>query len=166
MSVAIAVFSFMFIFALLIALAVYDCKHYILPDILNAMVAVTFFVFHIATHWSFITPTSAALGALAGGGLLLVIRTAAIRYYNEDALGLGDVKLMAAAGVGLGFPNILLALSIGAGLGMVHGLGMGLKMRRAGGKVDFAKVNVPAGLGLCGGIAIVMVMSFGIGWMR
>jgi prepilin signal peptidase PulO-like enzyme (type II secretory pathway) len=80
---------------------------------------------------------------------------------------LGDVKLMCAAGLGLGFPNIMLALSIGAGLGLLHGLFMGLKeKRRTCGKIDFGKINVPAGLGLCGGIAIVMVMQFGFGWME
>jgi leader peptidase (prepilin peptidase) / N-methyltransferase len=146
---------------LLVALAVIDCRHYILPDKLNALLAVAFIVFHLATGWHFITPLAALLGAAAGAGMLLLVRAAATKYYGEDALGLGDVKLMAAAGLGLGFPDIMLTLSLGAGLGMVHGLILGLIKKRRGEAVAFARINVPAGLGLCIGIFIMMVWRFG-----
>jgi leader peptidase (prepilin peptidase)/N-methyltransferase len=138
-----------------------------LPNKLNATLAVVFLSFHIATKWALLTPLDALLGVAAGGGLLLLIRAVANRYYKEDALGLGDVKLMAAAGAGLGFPNILLALSIGSALGLLHGLGMGWHaQRKTGEKINFERINVPAGLGLCAGIAIVMTVQFGFGWMR
>lgn len=162
---AVALVSFMSILGLLAALAVYDCKHYILPNAMNAALAGLFVLFHFATRWDLVSPEAAALGAVAGGGLLLLIRAVAQKFYGEDALGLGDVKLMTAAGAGLGFPDILLALSVGAGLGLLHGLVMGLVKRRKGEKVDLGRVNVPAGLGLCGGIAIVMLMRFGFRWM-
>ena len=164
MAVSAAVIDYMAILCLLAALAVYDCKHYILPDKLNAALVVAFVLFHILTRWSLTTPLMAAEGAAAGGGLLLLIRAAANRFYDDDALGLGDVKLMAAAGLGLGFPGIMLALSLGAALGLLHGAAIGWRQRRGGGKVDFRKINVPAGLGLCGGTAIVMVLQFGFGW--
>ncbi len=122
--------SYILILALLAALAVYDLKYYILPDKMNAALALAFSAFHIATHWSFITPLIALEGALAGGGLLLILRMIANRFYDDDALGLGDVKLMAAAGIGLGFPDILLALSAGAGIGLAHGLLMGWRQKK------------------------------------
>jgi len=162
----VALCAYVLIFILLAALAVYDYKHYILPDKLNAALAAACVIFHMVNKWALLAPVDILLGALAGGGLLLAIRAAANRFYNDDALGLGDVKLMAAAGLGLGFPNILLALSLGAALGLCHGLFMGWRQKRAGGKVSFGKINVPAGLGLSAGIAIVLVMQFGFGWME
>lgn len=166
MLLAGALISYVIILCLLAALAVYDLRYYILPDKLNASLAAAFIAFHACTYWSMLPPLSAALGALAGGGLLLVIRAAANHFYNEDSLGLGDVKLLAAGGVGLGMPDIMLALSLGAGLGLVHGLIMGWMEKRRGAAVDFGRVNVPAGVGLAAGIAIVMAMRFGTGWIQ
>jgi leader peptidase (prepilin peptidase)/N-methyltransferase len=120
----LTIFSYLVIFALLAALAYRDIKEYILPDYLNAALAVSFIILHIITHWQFITPLQAVEGCVAGGGLLLLIRTIANRFYHEDALGLGDVKLMAAAGLGLGYPAIFMALSLGAFAGLLHGLGL------------------------------------------
>lgn len=152
--------AFAGILTCLVALAVTDVRHYILPDRLNALLAVLFVVFHMSTRWEFLTIQDAVMGAVMGGGFLLIIRAAAHRFYDEDALGLGDVKLMAAAGLGLGLPGVLLALSLGAGLGVLHGVALYLRQKRRGGDASFARVNVPAGLGLCIGIAIVMLISF------
>lgn len=161
----VAVLSYVIILGLLAALSWRDLKEYILPNEMNAALAVTFGAFHIATGWQLVHPVNAVLGAVAGGGLLLVIRFFANRFYQQDSLGLGDVKLMAAAGIGLGFPNIFLALSAGAFAGLFHGAVMAaMEERRTGQKQDFGSVNVPAGLGLCIGIAIVLVTQFGFGW--
>jgi leader peptidase (prepilin peptidase)/N-methyltransferase len=161
-----AIASYVIAGCLLAALAAYDYKYYLLPDKMNAGLAGAFIIFHFSTHWMLITPLEALGGLGAGGGLLLLIRAAANHFYKEDALGLGDVKLMAAAGLGLGFPNIMLALSLGAGFGMLHGIFMGLRQKKAGAKVDFGRVNVPAGPGLCLGIALVMMAQFGMEWMK
>lgn len=154
---AAAIIFYTAAFCLLTALAVYDYRHYILPDKLNAGLALVFLLCHFSTQWSVVRMEDAFLGAVAGGGLLLLIRTAANHFYNEDALGLGDVKLMAAAGLGLGFPDVMLALSIGAALGLVHGCIMGWQQKKSGKKINFEKINVPAGPGLCIGIALVMM---------
>lgn len=138
-------------------------KEYILPDQLNAALALSFVSFHIVTYWHIITPQESLLGALTGGGLLLLIRTLADKFYRPGSLGLGDVKLMAAAGIGLGQEHVLLALIIGAGLGAAHGVCMGWKHRKT---TPLGEVNVPAGAGLAIGIGIVMVYQFGIGWLR
>ena len=124
------------------------------------LLALLFFIFrHIG---SLITPLEALEGCLAGGGLLLLIRAIANKYYHEDALGLGDVKLVAAAGLGLGFPNIFMALSIGAFAGLLHGLGMAFLEKKINNhNIDWGRVNVPAGLGLTIGIALMMLHQFG-----
>ncbi len=144
-----------------------DLKEYILPDYLNAALAISFIGFHISIHWQLITPLQAIEGGLAGGALLLLIRTIANKFYHEDALGLGDVKLMTAAGFGLGFPNIFMALSLGAFAGLLHGLCMALveKKKNSSHKINLGHVNVPAGLGLTVGIALIMVHQFGFEWL-
>jgi len=96
----------------------------------------------------------------------LVIRAFANRFYHADALGLGDVKLMAAAGLGLGFPNIFMALSLGSFVGVLHGACMAfLEKKNTGHNMSLSRVNVPAGLGLTVGIALVMVYQFGFEWL-
>lgn len=157
-----------YILALLIlaALAWRDVQEYILPNYLNAALALTFSAFHISINWQLISPVDALLGAFFGGGMLLFIRFLANRFYREDSLGLGDVKLMAAAGVGLGFPNIFLALSAGAFAGLLHGAIMALVYeRQTGKKAQLDEINVPAGLGLCVGIAIVLATQFRLDWV-
>lgn len=162
----LAIFSYLAIFILLAALAWRDLKEYILPNKLNLSLAFAFITFHSATHWQIISLQSAIIGAAVGGGMLLGIRYAANRYYKQDSLGLGDVKLMAAAGLGLGFPDILMAMSLGAFAGLLHGGVMACVLKQKTGKwQNFATINVPAGLGLTAGIAIVMVIRFGFGWV-
>lgn len=166
MLLTLSIFSYLLIFALLTALAYRDVREYILPDYLNAALAISFIIFHIITHWQLITPLQAAEGCLAGGGLLLLIRAIANRFYHEDALGLGDVKLMAAAGLGLGYPNIFMALSMGAFAGLLHGLYMAYVENRTNNhNINWERVNVPAGLGLTIGIALMMLYQFGFEWL-
>lgn len=163
----LSIFSYVLICALLAALAWRDAKDYLLPDTLNAALALSFMAFHISTGWEYLSPPDALLGGLAGGGFLYLIRLFATRFYHEDALGLGDVKLMAAAGLGLGFPSIFMALSIGAFAGMFHGLGMALYQRlTTKHKVRIGHVNVPAGVGLAIGIAAVVFYDYGFEWLN
>jgi leader peptidase (prepilin peptidase) / N-methyltransferase len=167
MAQAFSLFSYILIFVLLFSLAWRDYKEYILPDILNAALAITFLSFHITTGWQLLSPQEAFLGAIMGGGLLLLIRYLANRFYREDALGLGDVKLMAAAGLGLGHQEIFLAMSLGAFVGLLHGVGMAVaEMRRNKTEFSFGHVNVPAGVGLAIGIALTMVYQFGFEWLH
>jgi len=166
MLITFLIFSYTLIFIILAALAYRDLKEYILPDILNAALALTFIFFHTLSHWQLVKPMEALEGMLTGGGLLLIIRTLANKYYRQDSLGLGDVKLMAAAGIGLGFPNIFMALSIGAFAGVLHGFIMAvIEKKKTSHKIDLSRVNVPAGVGLAFGIAIVMVVQFGFVWL-
>lgn len=162
---ALSILSYVLILALLAALAWRDVKDYLLPNILNAALALCFVSFHIATHWTLLTPANALLGAGAGGGFLLFFYFMTNLFYKKDAIGLGDVKLLAAGGLGLGFPNIILAISVGAFLGLCHGLLIGyFQKRKTGQTPPLAQINVPAGLGLTAGIAIVMFLQFGFGW--
>ena len=162
METLLTAFAYLTIFALLAALAWRDLLEYILPNEMNAALAISCMALHIAGRWQWISPVDAVIGALVGGGFLLTVGLLADRFYKKDSLGMGDVKLMAAAGLGLGFPNIMLAMSIGAFVGVLHG-GLIAYLRKLKGEKDvvFSEINVPAGLGLAVGIAIVMLHQYG-----
>lgn len=162
----LALLSYGLVFALLAALAWRDLCDYLLPDVLNAALAITFLSFHIANDWELLSPADSLSGALTGGGFMLTFYLMANLFYKKDSIGLGDVKLMTAAGLGLGFPNIILAISLGAFIGLGHGLLLGhFQNKKRGKTMPLAQINVPAGLGLTAGIAIVMLSQFGFFWM-
>ena len=62
-----------------------------------------------------------AAGALAGGATVAALRWAGTKALGREAMGLGDVKLMAASGLMLGPGPVLLALLLGVVLGGVFG---------------------------------------------
>ncbi|MCD8493868.1 MAG: A24 family peptidase [Alphaproteobacteria bacterium] len=132
--------------ALLLALSLIDLKHGLLPNELVLALACTGLVFHICFLFHYLELKDMALGAFIGGGILFLIRELANRVYNEDALGLGDVKLMAAGGVWLGVEGILMALTVGALAGFLHGLFVAVRsMMRAKVRSDLSRFSIPAG---------------------
>jgi len=62
------------------------------------------------------------VGLVAGGGMLLVIGWIGKRVYGRDAMGFGDVKLLAAGGAFVGPGGALAALLIGSLLASVIGV--------------------------------------------
>lgn len=95
---------------LLTALAASDLKSMILPDHLNAMLA------GAGLGQSLVVGSpalrDAALGSIIGGGLLAAIAALYSRLRDSDGLGLGDVKLVGAAGLWVGWQGVPLLLSI------------------------------------------------------
>jgi leader peptidase (prepilin peptidase)/N-methyltransferase len=61
-------------------------------------------------------------GIVAGGGLPLLVGWIGARVYGQEAMGLGDVKLMAAAGGLVGPGGALAAFLVGAGAGSIAGI--------------------------------------------
>ena len=82
--------------------------------------------------------------AVAAGPLFL------IAVFIEGAFGFGDVKLMAAAGLFLGWQNCLVALFIGIIIGGVYGACMLLAKKKTG------KEHFAFGPALCAGIGCAM----------
>lgn len=139
---------------LLAALAVVDMRTRLLPNEMVLGFATLGLVFHLTTIAAFMTPVEIALGAVMGFGVLYVIRAVANAYYKTDTLGLGDVKLMGAAGLWLGPDMVMMALMIGSLASLIHGLGYALWAgRRQGHPVPFATLQLPAGPGFAIGIA-------------
>lgn len=146
---------------LLIALSAIDLKHGILPNELVLALACTGLVFHICFLFHFLELKDMALGAFIGGGILFLIREIANRVYNEDTLGLGDVKLIAAGGIWLGVEGILIALTVGALAGFLHGLFVAVRaMIKARIRSDLSRFSIPAGPGFALGMAVTAVYIF------
>lgn len=159
-SLAVCVLLFLGLLVLLWLCAI-DLKLRLLPDELNISLAVLGVLFAWAA-WPYAGPWyNAALGAIAGGGSLLLVRTVANRLYGFETMGLGDVKLLAAGGIWLGLEAVLMALCIGAFAGVVHGVVAMLYARHAKGKqVAFRDMTLPAGPGFCFGIALMVWWTY------
>lgn len=125
----IILFSFQILFLLLIIpVTIIDFRHYIIPD------SITLPGLAIAVALSFLpgppTPLEALFGILAGGGTLYAIGwTGAVLFKKGDAMGGGDIKLMAAAGAFFGYKTAILAILFGAFSGSLYGIIMMLSKR-------------------------------------
>ncbi|MCC7185641.1 MAG: prepilin peptidase [Acidobacteria bacterium] len=105
--------------ALLITLAVTDAETFRLPNPL------TYGGLIIGVGLSFVAPPGvqdAILGALLGAGVLLAIREAWLRATGTDAMGLGDVKMLAMIGAFLGWPQVFVVLLLSTVVGAVVGV--------------------------------------------
>ena len=96
---------------------------------------------------------SGLLGAVVLGGGLLVLTTLYELIRRKEAFGGGDIKLMAAAGLFLGWQNTLLAMFFGIVFGGIYGIYL-VAAKKAGKKDHFA-----FGPFLCAGIVIAMLFG-------
>lgn len=142
---------------LLGVMAVIDLKVRLLPNIYVFPFFICGIAFHTLSGFSFIPLLSAITGVIGGGGLLLAVRFAANKYYGQDTLGLGDVKLIGAAGFWLGAEGIFLAITIGAFAGLVHGVGHKMLLEK---DTPLSQLSIPAGPGFIVGILAVAIYQF------
>lgn len=149
----IAILALIGALALLAVLSYIDLKDGLLPNELVLGLAACGLVFHLCTLFEFLSLQEMALGAFIGGGMLFFIRGIANYYYQEETLGLGDVKLLAAAGLWLGPEYVLIGLTAGALAGFFHGLAVALTtVKNAQVPMDLNRLSVPAGPGFAIGI--------------
>ncbi len=148
-------------FVTLCILSAIDLREKLLPNEYVMALAILGALFHLATAFHFLPLQDMALGAIIGGGFLFLTREIANRLYNDDTLGLGDVKLMAAAGIWLGPYYILLALTAGGIAGLLHGLALALSEKIKTGTIpSLNKLSLPAGPGFAAGVVIAAIMQF------
>jgi leader peptidase (prepilin peptidase)/N-methyltransferase len=146
---------------LLAALSWVDLKTRLLPNVMVAPFAILGIVFHGVTLFQYLSPFAVIAGGVAGYGIMYAIRAVANHMYKTDALGLGDVKLLGAAGLWLGPDAVMLAMSAGAFAGALHGVVHALwQARKTGTRPAFARLQIPAGPGFAVGIAAVAVYQF------
>lgn len=145
---------------LLILLSVIDLKTFLLPNMYVAPFAVLGVVFHAVTDFAYLSVAEMLIGGAAGYALLYAIRFCGNKYYGQDSLGLGDVKLLGASGLWLGIEGVLFAMTLGALAGLLHGLiyATYLKLIKKQ-SFNIRRLTIPAGPGFALGIIIVA------GWM-
>lgn len=109
----------------LIALAFIDAEHMILPNLITYPLFLLLLFYRLVESILLTgdsTPiVEGLLGSLVGGGVLFGLGALWKILRGVDAMGLGDVKMMVAVGMYLGWDLVLLAIFLGALLGTVGG---------------------------------------------
>jgi leader peptidase (prepilin peptidase) / N-methyltransferase len=104
-------------FTLLLGIALTDARTYIIPD------EFTLGGLAIGLALSFapggISPLRALLGAALGFGVLWVVAVGGEWLFKKEAMGGGDIKMMAMVGAFLGPAGVLLTIFLGALIGSV-----------------------------------------------
>lgn len=142
--------------SLLLAIAVIDARHYLIPDVLSlgglgAALALSFLP-------GAPTPLMAGAGAVVGFLALFLVGWLGEKALRRPAMGAGDMKMMAMVGAFLGPAGALLTIFLGALLGSVIFGPISLKTERL----------VPFGVFLALGGAVTMVAGEALihGYMR
>ena len=102
---------------ILFGIALTDARFYIIPDQFSLGGLVL--GLGLAFLPGGIDPLAALLGALLGFGLLEIVAVAGKWMFKKDAMGGGDIKMMAMVGAFVGMPGVLLTIFLGALLGSV-----------------------------------------------
>ena len=132
---------------LLLGIAITDARHYIIPNeftwgglVLGLLLALG----HGVPGF-----LEALLGAAVGFGLLWLVAMAGAWVFKEEAMGGGDIKMMAMVGSFVGWRGVLLTVFAGAALGSLIFVPLSLKKKRL----------VPFGVFLAVGAAVTFVFG-------
>ncbi|KAB2951307.1 prepilin peptidase [Heliorestis acidaminivorans] len=138
--------AYMFLLSVLIAVVYIDLDFMIIPDklMLTAFIAGIPLTLLQSLH----TFTTGLIGALVGGGILLLIAI-----LSKGGMGGGDIKLAAVLGLYLGWPQILLILFLSFFIGAIAGIAIVLR------KGKTMKEAIPFGPYLA--LAAVIVIFWG-----
>jgi leader peptidase (prepilin peptidase)/N-methyltransferase len=108
----------------MLGIAITDARHYVIPD--GFTVFGLFFVLVTAVVSGalgevtpFVMPWEALIGACAGAGAIAIIGWLGEVILRKEAMGFGDVTLMAVVGAALGPARSLLVIFLGAAVGAI-----------------------------------------------
>lgn len=135
----------------LIILCVFDLTAFVLPNFLTYSLLACGLGFSISGGGDALLESLAA--ASIGGGSLLIVRFAYRLVRGREGLGMGDVKLFAAAGAWVGVDGLPQTLLVGSLLGLVYA-----RTHLTASK-NIALERVPFGAGLC--VALWFTWYFG-----
>ncbi len=115
----VAVFS-----TVLLGVAITDAKHYLIPDGFTVfglffMLAASIAALFLGQTSPFAGPYDAVVGACAGAGLIAIVGWLGEVALKREAMGMGDVTLMAFVGAALGPSRAIMTVFAGALLGAV-----------------------------------------------
>ena len=108
----------------LLGVAMTDARHYLIPDGFTLfglvfMLATSVLAFFHGETQVFAAPYDALVGACAGAGMIAIVGWLGEVMTKREAMGLGDVTLMAFVGAALGPTRALITIFLGATLGAV-----------------------------------------------
>jgi len=113
-------------FSALLAISLIDADHFIVPDVISLPLiplGITAIALLDSFGWSSVTVPQAVLGALLGALSMLSLAATGRLLMGREALGMGDVKLVAAIGAWQGaHPTLLLCVFIASLIGSVVGI--------------------------------------------
>jgi leader peptidase (prepilin peptidase)/N-methyltransferase len=109
---------------LMTGIAITDAMHYLIPDGFTIfglvwMIAAAFVAVFTGSDSAFAAPYDAMMGALTGAGAIAIAGWLGEAALKREAMGFGDVTLMAVIGAALGPQRALLTIFIGAAAGVV-----------------------------------------------
>ena len=133
---------------ILLGIAITDARHYIIPDEFTwgGLVIGLLLALGGGVHGFLM----ALLGAAVGFVLLWLVGMAGTWVFKEDAMGGGDVKMMAMVGSFVGWQGVLLTVFAGAALGSLIFVPLSIKKK---------KRLVPFGVFLAVGAAVTFVFG-------
>lgn len=100
---------------LLLGIALTDVRHYIIPDEFTWGGLVLGLALALGQGWPALARS--LLGAAVGFALLYAIAWGGERLFRKEAMGGGDIKMMAMVGAFVGWQGVLLTVFLGALLG-------------------------------------------------
>lgn len=109
---------------ILLGVAITDAKHYLIPDGFTVFglfffLATAVLAEFVGDHGPFVGPYEALIGACAGAGLVAIVGWLGEAALKKEAMGMGDVTLMAFTGAALGPTRAIATVFLGALLGAV-----------------------------------------------
>lgn len=113
----------------LLGVGITDAKHYLIPDgftlfgLLFALTTSVIAFFYGETRL-FASPYDALVGACTGAGMIAIVGWLGEVVTRREAMGLGDVTLMAFVGAAVGPTRALITIFLGATLGAISFAGV------------------------------------------
>ena len=106
--------------AALTVVTVIDLRHQIIPDVISlpGIVCGVFTTLLLPQ----LSLQDSLLGAVLGGGILLLIRFVYYAFTRQEGMGLGDVKLLAMLGAFLGWKSLLFIIMVASFSGALVGI--------------------------------------------
>lgn len=140
---------------ILLGIGITDARHYIIPDEFTWGGLGIGLALSLVGGWQGFL--QAVIGAAAGFGLLYVVGVAGRWMFSEEAMGGGDIKMMAMVGSFVGWKGVLLTIFAGALLGTLIFVPLSLRKKRL----------VPFGVFLAVGAAVAFAWGDSIiEWYR
>jgi leader peptidase (prepilin peptidase) / N-methyltransferase len=113
----------------LLGVALTDAQHYVIPDGFTVfglfwVLGTSIVAFFFGQHTMFAEPYEALIGACAGAGMIAIVGWLGEVAMRREAMGLGDVTLMAFIGAALGPARALVTIFVAATIGAIAFIGV------------------------------------------